>query len=208
MTTENPKCPDTNVLTEFLDGTLQESEKQSVFTHVATCPDCHDACAFAAKVRAQSAAGKITGISEAEKEELRRKLSGSVPLCKPAAAGSTWQLFTQKLTEFFLQGDVEVVAASDTQAELVFSALPGTGSQHKWRMFLAIPTQISDTLEIRIQTAGTKTAEGKLIFCGNKLDVRNGKTKIRYNTLKNSFHNPEIAFCFLDGEIVAGSPEL
>lgn len=202
-------CPDTNQLAEFLDNPASSTLPAEVSVHIATCPECRDLCRFAAEAKVKVAAGKLQPLSESKKDELRRTLGSRIPLNMPAETETLWEKFTLKLTDFFsFQEDLEVVAASETAAEIIFSSLPYIQQKYSWSMSLAIPTQPSEKLKIRLRTRSATAANGKLIFCGNELTVRNGATEIRYDDLKRSFHNPEVAFCFKDGKKVPGFPEL
>ena len=203
------QCPDTNQLAEFLDHPGESVVSAEVGAHLATCPDCRDLCQFAAKAKVQTASG--ASLTEKQKNELRRELQGRVPLEMPGAEmEKAWENVVLKLTDFFsCQEDLEVVAASETMAELTFSSLACTPRQYGWDMVLSIPSQIVEKLKIKIHTNDTSAAvSGKLIFCGNELAVRNGNAEIPYDTLRQSFHNPEVAYCFKDGRKIPGFPAL
>lgn len=203
------QCPDTNQLAEFLDHPGGNTVSAEVSAHLATCPDCRDLCQFAAKAKIKAASGAC--LTEKQKNELRKELRGRVPLeMPPAEIEKAWENVILKLTDFFsFQEDLEVVAASETMAELTFASLACTPRKYSWNMTLSIPSQITRDLKIRIHTTDASAAtSGKLIFCGNELAVRNGNAEIPYDTLKNSFHNPDVMFCFQDGRRVPGFPML
>lgn len=203
------QCPDINTLAEFLDHPGSGKIPAEVSAHIATCPECRDLCSFAAAAKIEAAAGKLTALSEAEKEEHRRNLQNKVPLNPPAETEDAWKRFTIKLADLFsFQDEMEVVAASETMAEITFASLPYVPPQYSWRMTLAIPSQLSEKLKIQLRTHTTAAANGKLIFCGNELQVRNGEAELRYDDLRKTFHVPEVSFCFKDGKTVPGYPEI
>ena len=203
------QCPDTNQLAEFLDHPGESTVSAEVSAHLATCPDCRDLCQFAAKAKVKIASG--AKLTECQKDKLRKDLHGRVPLAPPAPeVENAWKNVILKLNDFFsFQEELEVVAASETMAELTFASLSCTPRKYSWDMTLSIPSQITKKLKIKIHTSdATAAASATLIFCGNELAVRNGNTEIQYETLKKSFHNPEVVFCFKDGRRIPGFPAL
>lgn len=197
-------CPDNNTLAAFAEGHLLAEEHEKLFLHIAGCPRCRDLCAFAARESAKEKTGKRIRIAERTRTgilgriaELRRN---------EAARRTAWETLFKWIEPVFDQLEhAEVIAAGENNAIIEFASDPDVSGK-KWRMQLFIPNQLEKDLDIAVTVPESKKIDGRLIFCGNILDIRLGKGSIAYEALRKSFDKPEVAFVFEDGETVTGYP--
>ena len=199
-------CPDANTLAEFVEGKLLQKEHADLFLHIANCPVCKDFCQFAAKELARRKAGKTVHVSQTVKNRIRTEIQ---EIQNTQTRFSTaWINFADHISNLFQQVEnTEVLAASEFLSVVTFAS-DSEFDHQKWVMKLFVPAQISENLPILIEVPNEQNVSGKLTLCGNTLDVRNGKAEISYQALKESFGNPEVAFCFRNGERISGHPEL
>ena len=201
---EHTQCPDANTLAAFVEMKLLGREYEDVFLHIAGCSTCRDLCRFAMEMSAKD--NQSTILPEQDKANILAQIRKTAREANGNGAKAPWSIFVRQMTVIFNQLEhAEIVAAGDTDSVISFSAQDAQGAL-KWRMNLFIPTQATTTL--RIQMVEPWRGNGTLFFCGNRLNVVNGETEIAYDTLKESFDNPEVAFVFKDGKKVFGYPEL
>lgn len=201
-------CPDFNVLAEFVEGKIVQSEHKDIFLHIANCPICKDFCAFAAKERAKYITGKETKVSKKVQKEVLQEISALRGNDVQSVIAKAWNVFLFRIQSVLDSLEhAEVIAASEVHSILVFSSVP-SNSAKSWKMCLKIPSQIEKFLQIELNTSKNDKVDGQLVLCGNIVMIKNGVGIIEYEVLRKSFSNPEIAFIFEDGERIIGYPEL
>lgn len=201
-------CPDFNVLAEFVEGKIVQSEHKDIFLHIANCPICKDFCAFAAKERAKYITGKETKVSKKVQKEVLQEISALRGDDVQSVIAKAWNIFLFRIQSVLDSLEhAEVIAASEVHSILVFSSVPGNSAK-SWKMCLKIPLQIEKFLQIELNTSKNDKVDGQLVLCGNIVMIKNGVGVIEYEVLRKSFSNPEIAFIFEDGERIIGYPEL
>ena len=200
-------CPDNNTLAEFVEGHLLAREHEGIFLHIADCSRCRDLCAFAAAEMAKERSGNRVKLSERSRKSILEKITllrSGIPACRMAS----WDALFKRIIPLFDQLDhAEVIAAGEQNAVIDFVS-DSTDSQKSWRMQLFIPNQLEENLYVAVSIPGSPNVNGRLILCGNVLDIQQGKGVIAYDVLRKSFGNPEVAFVFANGETVAGHPKI
>lgn len=197
-------CPDNNTLAAFAEGRLLAKEHEKLFLHIAGCPRCRDLCTFAARELAREKSGKRIRFAERTRKRILDKIAELRG--NEASRRAAWESLFKWINPVFDQLEhAEVIAAGENNAVIEFASAPDISGK-QWRMQLFIPNQLKEDLDIAVTVPETKDLNGKLVFCGNVLNIRHGKGAIAYETLRKSFNNPEVAFVFADGETVTGYP--
>lgn len=200
----NEKCPDTNTLAEFVEGKLLEKKHAELGRHIAGCPECRDLCTFAVMANGRK---RMPQVAVRRRNGIRQNIKREVFAENTLKA--RWEEFSSRVSGIFKQVEcAEVIAAGESAAAVNFACEAETPAEYNWKMVLNIPATCGGDLDIRVRTAKDPAVSGKLIFCGNELTVTNGRATIGYETLKNSFANPEVAFIFANNTRVAGFPML
>jgi hypothetical protein len=119
-----------------------------------------------------------------------------------------WHIFQKKVATTFLALDTaEVLAASDESFQYTFYADINVPAQYQWRMKLSMTREKGDDVNMEVIRPNGIVLDGRLIFCGNDLSVKSGKTSISYDSFHNTvFSRPEICFVFKDGYKAPGFP--
>ena len=200
-------CPDANLLAEFIEGKLMKQEHEKIYTHIAGCRECRDLCRFAVLANRKIATNTQPKLSLRRLTKIRQSVKQEQFSLN--AVKACWDSFKAALRQIFIQQEsAEVIAAGESAATVTFRSAIGTPADYDWKMALAIPTAPGGDLAIKIRSAKNPSLSGKLIFCGNELTVKNGKASIAWETLKESFSNPEVAFIFANNTRITGFPEL
>ncbi len=211
MNKKNGNAPDLQDFAAFLEGKATTDKAALIYRSIERHEICREMAGFAVAALTAEKAGTLPELPLPEKQALRQKVR---QLLQPSSYRQTaWKIIFEHLEEIINildvnDGEMEVVAAAEDRGTLLFQAeTADKESPLFWYAEVKIPTDLSSDLQILLKDAGGRLIKnGIFVFCGNKLDVTDGKTTITLEALRESLSDTTLEFHFADGRISCGRP--